>query len=91
MIRKLIFGVVAVLVILGLGLTPGADAAERKDVLVIVEVKTRPTEDQALAAVGQQQRRRIVSAAHHWRKVYCDPKWTIHVLQWNRQEPEAGM
>ncbi|MGD9326505.1 MAG: ABC transporter substrate-binding protein, partial [Desulfobacterales bacterium] len=35
MMRKLIFGVAAVLVILGLGLTPGADAAERKDVLVI--------------------------------------------------------
>jgi len=35
MMRKLIFGVAAVLVILGLGLAPGADAAERKDVLVI--------------------------------------------------------
>jgi peptide/nickel transport system substrate-binding protein len=35
MMRKLIFGVAAVLVILGLGLTPGTDAAERKDVLVI--------------------------------------------------------
>ena len=35
MMRKLIFGLAAVLVILGLGLTPGVDAAERKDVLVI--------------------------------------------------------
>ena len=35
MMRKLIIGVAAVLVILGLGMAPGADAAERKDVLVI--------------------------------------------------------
>jgi peptide/nickel transport system substrate-binding protein len=35
MMRKLIFGLAAVLVILGLGLTSGADAAERKDVLII--------------------------------------------------------
>ena len=35
MMRKLIYGMAAVLAILGLGLTPEADAAERKDVLVI--------------------------------------------------------
>ena len=35
MMKKLIFGVAVALVIFGLGMTPGADAAERKDVLVI--------------------------------------------------------
>ena len=35
MIKKLIFGVAVAFVLFGLGLTPEADAAERKDVLVI--------------------------------------------------------
>jgi peptide/nickel transport system substrate-binding protein len=35
MMKKLIFGAAVVLLLFGLGLAPGADAAERKDVLVI--------------------------------------------------------
>ena len=35
MMKKLIAGVAVALVLFGLGLTPGADAAERKDVLAI--------------------------------------------------------
>ena len=35
MMKKCIFGMVAVLVLFGLGVIPGADAADRKDVLVI--------------------------------------------------------
>jgi peptide/nickel transport system substrate-binding protein len=35
MMKKLVFGVAVALLLFGLGMTPGADAAERKDVLVI--------------------------------------------------------
>ena len=38
----------------------------RGQTIAFVEVKTRASADEALAAVSERQRRRIVSAAHHW-------------------------
>ena len=38
----------------------------RGDTIAFVEVKTRSTAEDALESVSARQRRRIVSAAHHW-------------------------
>jgi len=40
--------------------------ARRRDTLVFVEVKARPTLDEAAYAVTPQQRRRIIAAAQMW-------------------------
>ena len=40
--------------------------ARRGSAVAFVEVKARSTADDALASLGPHQRRRIVSAAHHW-------------------------
>ena len=40
--------------------------ARRRDVVAFVEVKARPTMDEARTAINAQKRRRISRAARHW-------------------------
>lgn len=65
--------------------------------IAFVEVKTRPTTDEAIAAVGPRQRQRIVSAAHHWladnpSAMDCDCRFdivTVTPYQWPRHFANA--
>ncbi|MEM0986675.1 MAG: YraN family protein [Pseudomonadota bacterium] len=68
--------------------------ARRKDLLVFVEVKARPTVETAILAVTPQARRRIEAAAHLWASridpagqlgrrfdlvAVCPRQWPTHV------------
>jgi len=69
----------------------------RGDVVAFVEVKTRPTSEEALESVSVRQRRRIVAAAHHWLAANpdaanCDCRFDIVLVtpyQWPQHLPNA--
>ena len=69
----------------------------RGDAIAFVEVKTRPTAEEALASVSIRQRRRIVAAAHYWlaanpSAMDCDCRFDIVLVtpyQWPQHIPNA--
>jgi putative endonuclease len=69
----------------------------RGNAIAFVEVKTRSSVEEALESVSLRQRRRIVSAAHHWLAsnpdaINCDCRFDIVLVtpyQWPQHLPNA--